>query len=122
MCLFCSVEGLWLPLGPADGGGDAGCVFSDGVAVVRSSDRFVNLPRQQSEAGVGKRCSWGAATISGHQRAETNWPGYLPAHGLFCVYDWCFTGTSWILFYTLDHTLYLAGKLTGNEDRRCCTS
>lgn len=95
MCSFCSVEGLWLPLGPADGGSDAGRVFSDGVAVVRSSDRSVNLPRQQSKTGVGKRRSWRAAAFPGHQRAATNRPAHLPSYGLLSVYDWCFTGTSW---------------------------
>lgn len=91
---FRSVEGLWLPLGPADGGVDAGCVFSDGLAMVRSGDCAVYFPRQQSKTGIRKLCPRRAATIPGDQRTETNWAVHFPAHGLLSVYDWCFTGTS----------------------------
>ena len=87
-------EGLWVPLGPADGGGDAGSLLHHGLALVRSSHSAVHLSRQQPKAGVGELGSRRDASLPGHQRAEADWPAHLPAHGLLCVHDRSPTGQS----------------------------
>lgn len=93
----CLTERLRVPPGPADGGRDAGRVLHHGSAVVRGSHCPVHLPRQQLEAGVGELGPGGAAALPGHQRAEADRPGHLPAHGLLCIHDGraagCFPGT-----------------------------
>lgn len=93
---LCSVftEKLWVPSGPADGGGDAGCVLHHGLAMVRSSHRVVHLTCEQPEAGVGELSSGGAASLPGHQRAEAHRPAHLLAHGLLGVHDWSPAGRS----------------------------
>lgn len=85
---LCYVEGLWVPPGPAHGRDDAGGVLHHGLALVRSSHGAVHLSRQQPEAGVGELGSRRAASLPGHQRAEVDWTGHLPAHGLLCIHDW----------------------------------
>lgn len=80
-------ERLWLPPGPAGGGGDAGCVLHHGPAVVRGGDRALHLPRQQSETGVGVRGAGRAAKVPGHQRAESHGLHDLRPDGLLRLHD-----------------------------------
>ena len=80
-------EGLWLPPGPAGGGGDAGRVLGDGPALVRGGHRALHLPRQQPEAGVGVLGPRGAAALPGHPGAARHRPAHLPADGLLRVHD-----------------------------------
>ena len=88
VCVCVSVaERLWLPPGPAGGGGDAGRVLHHGPAVVRRSDRALHLPRQQSEGGVGVRGARRAAQVPGHQRAESHRLHDLRPDGLLRLHD-----------------------------------
>lgn len=94
LCLY-STERLWVPSGFVNGGRNAGGVLHYGFAMVCGSNRAVHLSCQQSEAGVRECSSWRAASLSGHQRAETHRPAYLSVDGLLCVHDQGSAGRSY---------------------------
>lgn len=85
-------ERLRLPPGPVCGGGDAGGVLRDGLAVVCGGHRALHLAREQPEAGVGVLGSRGAAQIPGHPRATLHRPHDLHSDGLLCLHDLCAEG------------------------------
>ena len=91
-CSSQSPERLWLPPGPVCGGGDAGCVLSDGPAMVRRSHRALHLPCQQPEAGVRVFGPRRAAQVPGHPRAALHGPHDLHPDGLLCLHDLCAKG------------------------------
>lgn len=63
---FLHTERLRVPFGSSDGWSDASRMFYNGVALVCRSNRPVNFPRQQPEAGVWKLRPWRATSISGN--------------------------------------------------------
>lgn len=81
------VERLWLSSGPAGGGRNVGCVFSDGAAMVRGCHRSLHLACEQPEAGVQLLRTGGTTQVPGHQGATGHRRSHFHPHGLLCLHD-----------------------------------
>lgn len=82
-----AAERLWLPPGSVCGGCDAGCVFTDGSALVCSSYSAFYLTREQPEAGVRECSPRRAAEVSRHQRAAVHGAYDFRHDGMLSLHD-----------------------------------